>query len=118
MLSRGNSLLTWTLTLSVVLATLFFIQPIVKTTLQGKVMHTADYFFWTKWDQSIDQYKGATNTFVKSVANKQENKTQKERDAHLDEAQSYTQDERSVSSAVQDGSQVVLKTFDLNEIVH
>jgi hypothetical protein len=115
---KGSSLVMWTVTFSIALALLFFIRPILKTNLQGYVMRTADCLFYTHWGNETDQYKGSISSFSKTRTNRQQVKADLEKkDKTVNTYNSYQQDEVSASSAAQEGSELVLKTFDLDAIV-
>ncbi len=114
---KGQSFVMWTITFSFLLAALFFLRTPLKRVLQGKIMRSADYLLWTSVGEEVKQYKGDTSSFVKTAASQTQNISRKERNAYIDQDASSDTSEKSVSSAVEDGAQALLKTFDLNEIV-
>ncbi len=116
-LKNGYSLVTWAVTFAVVLAAIVFIRMPLKRALQTRVMATTDYMFWTRWGNSTRQYKGETNTFVKTQASQDVNTTQSERNKYITTTASSVNREDTVSSGVEEGAQPALKTIDLNAIL-
>jgi hypothetical protein len=116
---NGYSLVAWTATLAVVVAAVLFIRAPLKRALQTRMMATTDYMFWTRWGNSTQQYKGETNSYVKTQATQSFNTTQLERkDKHISSVAESKVREDTVSSGVEEGAQPALKTFDLNDILH
>jgi hypothetical protein len=108
---------TWTIVFSVVIAGIIFIQTSFKRALQGKIMTTADYMFWTKWRDDPKQYKGETTSFVKTKTQQGISARHAEREGDTNNDADSTVTENTVSSGVEEGSQPVLKTFDLNNVL-
>ena len=115
---NGYSLVEWVVTFAVVLAAVIFIRGSLKMGLENKIAATTDYMFWRSWGNSTQQYKGETNTFVKTQSNQSFNARGSERNKYINNNASSTAGENSVSSGVEEGSQPALKTFDLNNILH
>lgn len=123
--NKGYSLITWTAVFTVVVATILFIRLPFKRALQQKVTTTADYLLWTKWANTLEEKnelikreKEEAATFSKAEADQNCNTTTKERQAYINYGVDSISTETSAFSSVEDGSQSILKTFDLNAIVN
>lgn len=125
---KGYSLITWVLTLVLVVAGLFFIQSPLKRALQAKAMRSADYFFWRSWAEPTQDYKGDESTYLKSQANQQQDTyLLEQKNKEVGSVRKLTppiskvgirssKQERSASTGVAEGSEALLKLFDLNQV--
>lgn len=122
MAQKGQSLVMWTVTFGIVVAAMVFIRMPFKRGLQGKIMAAADYCFWSVWDKPVEQYKGDLTSFVKSkTAQDQEmivhEQKREQQQATIKNFINSSVQEDSAFTAVEDGAESYLKTFDLNTIV-
>ena len=111
---RGSSLVMWSVTFSVLLAALFIFQLYLKRPLQGKIMQTTDYLMWTKWHQEPWQYKGDDTTASKTQTIQPYTSRLHEGSNSITMSARSNDTEAAKSSSVNDGSEPLLKTFDLN----
>jgi len=121
---RGNTLTEWAVPFVAFLAVLTLLQVSYRRTLQGKIMGSADYFFWKAYGQDPQDYKGDINTRVKtmntqyidalSVQAKSGNMGIKASMAmHLKQSGN----EQSASTGTDDYSRPMLRTMDVNKVV-
>jgi hypothetical protein len=123
----GHSLVPWVAVFSVVIAAITLINTPLKRAIQAKLMALTDYTFWTKWKKDdgtywkTDQYKGDDTSFVKSQSSQNAKNAQLEvkskgEKGYITNYGSSETTENTVSSNVEEGSQALLKTFDLDKI--
>lgn len=119
--NKGHSLVLWVTVFSVILAVLSFINTPLKRAIQGKVMALADFTFWTRWGDEVNQYKGDDTNFTKSKSS--QNAVNNQLEVKKSGAKGYITNylssettEDTVSSSVEDGSQAALKILDLNKV--
>jgi len=114
---NGYSFLTWAAVFSIVLAAALFIRTPLKRALWGKIIATTDYMLWGMWGGTPDQYKGEDTSFIKTQTSQSVLTRQKETRGYIRQDLDSLVTENTVSSGVEDGSQSVLRTFDLNAIL-
>jgi hypothetical protein len=110
----------WVVTLGVVVMAAVFVRMPLKRALQGKVMRSADYLLWTSWGDEVDQYKGDENTYTKSISNQHQRTVVRDKRDKTVEFKADTPDknkDQTVSASVEDGSEALLKTIDLNKVL-
>ncbi len=111
---KGYSVATWAAVFAAVIAASLLIRVPVKRGLQGKIISVTDYMFWTKWGAGPQQDK-EDNTFTKTETSQSIDTTRSEKDKYI----KYTADsgvsEKTISTSVEDGTQPVLRTFNLND---
>ena len=115
--NKGYSLSAWVVTFSVIVAAVFMIRVPLNRALQAKVTGVTDYMLWKKSGQTPDQHKGDDNSFVKTKSDQSMNTAQLERKGYIKNNADSETNENSVSSNVEEGSQAVLKTVNLNDIL-
>ncbi len=114
---KGYSLITWVVTLVLVVAGLFFIQSPLKRALQVKAMRSCDYFFWRSWAEPTQDYKGDESTYLKSQTNQQQDTyLLEQKNKQVKVGIRSSKQERSASTGVAEGSEALLKLFDLNQV--
>jgi len=101
----------------VVVAAALVVRAPIKNVLQKKVMGTTDYLFWKKYGDPTQQHKGDDTSFVKTKVAQDLHTTLGEREGYVKNKADSLTTEDSVSSSVEDGSQVVLKAVNLNDIL-
>lgn len=114
---KGYSLVMWTVTLSMVIMGVLFIRTPLKRALQGRIIGSADYLFWTRWGEEVDQYKGEEANFSKARDDENQNTTVAEfvlplpqRSAtYVETGVDSAKGEDSVSAAVEEGSEIFLR---------
>ena len=111
----------WVAVFSVVIAAITLINTPLKRAIQAKLMALTDYTFWTKWGDDTQQYKGDDTSFVKSKSSQNAKNAQLEvkskgKKGYITNYGSSEATENTVSSNVEEGSQALLKTFDLDKI--
>lgn len=106
-----------------IVAAVLLVRVPLNRALQSKVMAVADYAIWKKWSKDDgtrwqpDQRKGDDNSFVKTKSDQSMNTAQLERKGYIKNNADSETNENSVSSNVEEGSQAVLKTVNLNDIL-
>lgn len=122
--NKAYSLVAWVSVFTLLLAALLFIRMPFKRALQHKINSTADYMFWTKWGGTVGEKNDAIRREAQEAASfskTQASQNQQSRTVENRGDTSYRTDsgitEDSISSGVEDGSQPVLRTFDINAIV-
>ena len=116
--TKGYSLAAWVITFSVIVAAIFLVRVSLNRALQSKVMGVTDYMLWTKWDKSVppQQYKGDDTSFVKTTVGQDLNTKQTEKEGFIKNDADSVNSEDTASSSVEEGSQAVLKTINLNDL--
>jgi len=113
---RGYSLAAWIAAFSVIVAAVLLVRVPIKNALQAKTVQVTDYMFWKKWGQDTKQYKGDDTGFIKTSTGQTSNTRQTERKGYIHNDADAVTTEKSASSGVEEGSQSVLKTINLNDI--
>ena len=113
---RGYSLAAWIAAFSVIVAAVLLVRVPIKNALQAKTVQVTDYMFWKKWGQDTMQHKGDDTSFTKTINTQNLNTRQTERKGLINNEVDSVTSEKSASSGVEEGSQAVLKTINLNEI--
>jgi hypothetical protein len=113
---RGYSLAAWIAAFSVIVAAVLLVRVPIKNALQAKTVQVTDYMLWKKWGQDTRQHKGDDTSFTKTINAQNLNTRQTERKGLISNEANSVTTEKSASSGVEEGSQAVLKTINLNEI--
>lgn len=117
---KGYSLIMWTVTFAALLAALALIRAPLNRALRAKADAISDYVFWKQWGSDPKQYWRDENTQTKARGLRQQKSALIEHKSGIIEKQSpgpadnYSID-KSVTSQSADDSEVLLKTFDLNQ---
>jgi hypothetical protein len=114
--NKGYSLIIWTATFAIIIAGLMFIQVPLKRGIQSKVRATADYVLWGLWGNTPEQFWRDENSKEKSNATQQQ--TEERLSLHSGMSKVYRDvlsENKGISAGVDKGSEVLLKTFDLNQ---
>jgi hypothetical protein len=115
---KGYSMIMWAVVFSAVLASLVLFRATFKRGLQNKIIGSTDYLIWEYWGNTTDQYKGDESSHVKSHANQQQDlaiRDMREKTVEIHGVTTKTED--SASASVEQGSEAVLKLYDLNQEV-
>ena len=113
---KGYSLAAWIAAFSVIVAAVLLVRVPIKNALQAKTVQVTDHMFWKKWGQEPQQYKGDDTSFVKTNTTQSSSTRQAERRGYINNDLNAVTTEKTASSGVEEGSQSVLKTIDLNDI--
>jgi len=116
---RGYNLIMWVISLSLIMATLAFIRPALKRAVQNKVYAVSDYLLWNK---SPQDYQGDTASVAKSVGDSAQRSIQIEVKNASVTSTGYSRSlssstDKAGSSGVEEGSQALLKTLDMDALV-
>ena len=116
---KGYSLGMWAATFIVIIAALAVIQKPFKNILATKVWQVTDYVFWTSIEEEPDLfYEDIPNT--RSIKTSSQKQDAIRFEDHKGEITNYLDPKdnqrkgKAVGSSVGKGSEVLLKTFDLN----
>ncbi len=124
---KGDSMIMWVVTFSALIAALAIIRVPLNRALQGKAKGMTDQILWKQWKSAPEQYlqNEKPEQYLRDENSRTKNKTVQQDTRRFSEShQGVTvketkpgdnyREESSVSSSVADGSEVVLKTFDLD----
>lgn len=112
---KGQSLLVWIVTFSVVMAGSFYLFAILKGNLRHKAIVTADYAFWRSWGNDPEEDLYYENFRAKTTSKQQQEAYLKESKGKIiSSGLKGSQEETTVSSEVEEGSETLLDSFDLN----
>lgn len=115
---KGDSIIMWVVTFSALIAALAIIRVPLNRALQGKAKGMTDQILWKQWGNAPEQHLRDENSWTKSKAIQQDTKRFSENHQGVTVKETKPGDnyrkESSVSSSVADGSEVMLKTFDLD----
>jgi hypothetical protein len=109
-------LIEWVVTFSVIVAAIIFLRAPINRALQTKAIQMTDYMFWKKWGQNTQQYKGDDTSFIKTTAGQDLSTRQAEREGKISNSADSVATENTASSSVEEGSQPLLKTINLNDL--
>lgn len=113
---KGHSFIGWIVTFTVVIAALAAIQVPLKKALQGKIVATAEYTFWSNLGDTPEQYLRDKTLWAKTRSQQQQTEvylTQHSGIANV--ATQKSSQENSISSSVGKGSESLLSELDLNQ---
>ena len=117
---RAQSVITWTVTLSLVITALLIIRPTLKRESEKKMRALTDYSFWGIWGNAPqDEVDDKDNIKVKSRIGSKRVVREREEEGvigyYVDSPDDNYQDVDSASLSVAEGAEPMLKVVDLNE---
>jgi len=114
----------WVTTFSVLLAAFIFVQVPLKRAIRPKVRATADYMLWTSWGDDAALEPMEKTSRAKSTVEQQQHSFVNVKHTDDDFSGSTTgvvrygmdsqRAETRISSGVEEGSEILLDEFDLN----
>ncbi|MBL7130230.1 MAG: hypothetical protein ISS45_02290 [Candidatus Omnitrophica bacterium] len=115
--NKGHSLLAWTLTFTAILSVLGVIQVSFKRLVSVKVEQTADYALWGNWGEDpISEPPEQTSRIKNTTTPIGPNRSfvNERNDATITAALDAENNDKRVSSGVEQGSEVLLNLFDFD----
>ena len=117
--NKGFTWSEWVLLFAVIIAVFTVLRPSFKRNLQDIIARTGDFLFWTQWNQEPKQQKADVYGITASKADKTNYTRIKERQGSIETYEDNPLSEKSAaSSAGEDsGSQRLLRTIDINQVL-
>lgn len=116
--NRGDSLLTWTIVMAVMIASILVIRAPLKRSIQSRVTGVADYAFWRAWGLPSQQHKDDLSSKSKASSSQTQASEQTEEGAgftYKSETKTGESPDEYISVSVEQGAEGLLKTIDLDK---
>jgi len=121
MRKKGYGLVMWVIVLGLIIAGIAFIRMPLKRAIQAKVYSISDYLLWGK-GATPQEYQGEKSSISKNISESTQETIQVERKDAAVVSKGYTYSastatDKAGSAGVEQGSEALLKTINMDKMV-